>query len=84
VPAPTSTIAEALAPLREMLSADGYELNLRAEGRDLLIAQIIAGPEACAECLVPREMMRTYFESALRAALGVDPPEVRLIYPTDA
>ena len=76
-------IADALASLGEMLAADGYELDLREESADVLIAEIKAGPDACADCLVPQEMMRGYFASALRSALDM-PPEVQLIYPADA
>jgi hypothetical protein len=76
-------IAEALASLGTMLEADGYELELREEGSDRLIAVIKAGPDACAECLVPKDMMRGYFDSALRKALAA-PPQVELIYPADA
>ena len=76
-------IADALASLREMLAADGYDLDLHDDGADILVAEIKAGPDACADCLVPKEMMRGYFDSALRSALDM-PPEVRLIYPSDA
>ncbi len=75
-------ITEALASLGSMLEADGYELELREEGADLLVAEIKAGPDACAECLVPKDMMRGYFDSALRKALDA-PPDVELIYPAD-
>lgn len=75
-------IVDALASLGEMLAADGYALDLREEGADVLVAEIKAGPDACADCLVPKEMMRGYLDSALRAAVDI-PPEVRLIYPAD-
>ena len=76
-------ITEALASLGTMLEADGYRLELHEEGAGLLIAHIRAGPDACADCLVPKDMMRGYFDSALRKALDA-PPEVELIYPADA
>ena len=41
-----------------------------------------AGPEACPECLVPKEIMQAHFESALRASL-IDLPQIKLIYPAD-
>ena len=59
-------ITDALASLGAMLEADGYELKLREEGTGLLVAEIKAGPDACADCLVPKDMMRGYFDSALR------------------
>jgi hypothetical protein len=80
--AASPAIAQALASLGAMLEADGYELALREEGADLLVAEIRAGPDACAECLVPKDMMRGYFDSALRKALDA-PPAVELIYPAD-
>lgn len=75
-------ITEALASLGAMLAADGYELELREGGSALLVAEIKAGPDACADCLVPKDMMRGYFDRALRKALDA-PPDVELIYPAD-
>jgi len=83
-PAPSPAIADALAPVRSMLAADGYEVELSEEGEDLLVVQIKAGPNACADCLVPKPMMRSYFEAALSALADTKPREIRLIYPADA
>jgi len=80
--AASPAITAALASLGTMLEADGYELELREEGAGLLVAQIKAGPDACEDCLVPKDMMRGYFDSALRKALDA-PPDVELIYPAD-
>jgi hypothetical protein len=77
-----AAVPEALASVRTMLAADGYELDVH-EDRGGLVAKIKAGPTACAECLVPKDIMRTYFESALRASVGIDHPDVRLVYPGD-
>jgi len=76
-------IETALTSLRTMLSADGYELELRDEGASTLVAEIKAGPDACADCLVPKDMMRLYFDKALQS-LGAEKPDVQLIYPADA
>lgn len=81
---PSPLIEAALASLRTMLAADGYAVELREEGPAVLVAEIKAGPEACADCLVPKAMMRGYFDAALRAGIEGAPPEVRLIYPGDA
>ena len=81
--ASASAIDDALAPLRAMLAADDYLVELREEGAGVLIAEIRAGPDACADCLVPKPMMRGYFDKALREKLELDAPEVRLIYPAD-
>ena len=82
MPAATD-VEEALTSLRTMLSADGYDLELRTNRSDLLVAEIKAGPDACAECLVPKDMMRVYFDSALRKSLGPDIPDIELVYPGD-
>ncbi len=66
-----------------MLSADGYQLDLTDEGDEAILASITAGPDACADCLVPKEMMKIYFDSALREALGDEAPDVSLAYPAD-
>jgi hypothetical protein len=66
-----------------MLLADGYALEIRQESREILVAEIKALPDACSDCLVPKEIMLAHFESALRTALAIDPPEIRLIYPAD-
>jgi hypothetical protein len=76
-------IARALASQRAMLEADGYELVLGEEGPGVVIARIRAGPDACADCLVPKDLMRAYFDKALRDILDFGVPEIRLIYPGD-
>jgi hypothetical protein len=82
-PGPCSALVNALAPLRSMLAADGYELELREERARVLIAEIKAGPKACADCLVPKPMMQGYIEEALRSSRVTTPAEIRLIYPSD-
>jgi hypothetical protein len=77
-------VTRALSSLGEMLAADGYALELNEEMGEVLVAEIRAGPEACADCLVPRDMMRAYVEAALRDGLGREPPTVRLVYPSEA
>ena len=78
----TDSFDEALASLRVMLEADGYDLTLRetAEG---LIAEIRAGADACADCLVQKDLMRIYLENALRPALGPGLPPIAIHYPAD-
>jgi hypothetical protein len=78
---PPPYIAEALLSLRGMLEADGYYLELSEAGAATLVARIEAGPDACADCLVPKDMMRRYFEEALRPVCELGMPEIRLVYP---
>jgi hypothetical protein len=72
----SAAIEEALASQRAMLAADGYVLTL-TQDREAVVGTISAGPEACADCLVPKTLMLAYFEKAL----GPSCPEIRLVYP---
>jgi hypothetical protein len=70
---------ERLQALRDSLAVDGYRLDLRErDGR--IGAVITAGPETCADCLVPKDIMR----AILGQALGVDGQTIDLSYPTEA
>lgn len=80
---PPPFITEALSSLSAMLETDGYGLELREAGPSTLVARIEAGPDACADCLVPKDMMRRYFEDALRPVCETGLPEIRLLYPGD-
>jgi hypothetical protein len=76
-------IVAALAPLRTMLAADGYELSL-CEGTGKSIKAVITPQaQACAGCLVPKAMMQEYFDAALRSASLTTHPIITLVYPTD-
>ncbi|HKF77711.1 MAG TPA: hypothetical protein VKF59_16345 [Candidatus Dormibacteraeota bacterium] len=68
--------SEGLQALRASLEADGYRLDVREEG-DRLGAWVSAGPDACAECLVPRPV----FLAMLEHALGVPGRSIDLRYP---
>jgi hypothetical protein len=80
---PSAAVVDALASLRAMLATDGYRVELSEEGPGLLLAEIKAGEEACPDCLVPKDIMRRHFDAALREAIPVDAPQVRLVYPAD-
>jgi len=58
------------------LAADGYHLQI-AETGDRVRVTITAGPEACADCLVPENLMR----GILGQALGVPQDSIDLTYP---
>jgi hypothetical protein len=80
---PPTHITKALTSLTSMLDADGYRLSVSEEGAATLVARIEAGPDACEDCLVPKEMMRRYFEDALRPVCELGLPDIRLFYPGD-
>ena len=70
---------ERAAALRSALAADGYGMDIRAAA-DRVRVVITATGQACAGCLVPKDMMR----GMLAAALGVAPGAIDLTYPGDA
>lgn len=72
----------ALASLGRMLDADGYDLEVRvAEGKVAL--RIAAGADACADCLVPKDLLASMVVEHLRgASIDAVPADVALQYPT--
>ena len=56
----------ALQGLRDLLGADGYRLDYAVQSGRELVVSVLAGPDACAECLAPRRLM----EGILTDALG--------------
>lgn len=60
-----STLDEALGKFREMLASDGYDLSFELTDRDKVVVQIEAGPDACADCLVPLPIMESIMSDAL-------------------
>lgn len=67
-----------LEEFRKSLAVDGYELNAHVTGSSAAV-RIVAGPDACDDCLVPKEIMR----EMLAPALGVTADAIDLSYPTD-
>ena len=70
--------AERTVALRSTLAADGYEMEM-AEAGDRVRVRIIATDQACADCLVPKDLMR----AILGETLGVPPESIDLTYPLD-
>lgn len=67
-----------LDEFRKSLATDGYELNVDVNA-DSASVSIIAGPDACDDCLVSKEMMR----AMLAPVLGVAEDDIDLSYPGD-
>ena len=70
--------SERTAALASTLEADGYHLAIE-ELDSRLAVTITAGPDACEDCLVPKDLMR----SILSDTLGVPPDAIDLTYPTE-
>ncbi len=70
----------ALQGFRDMLASDGYELRWSLSSPDRVVVQILAGPDACADCLVPWPLM----EAIMSDALGPTPYALdRIVLPAD-
>ena len=74
-------VEEALSDVRRALVADGYELAVQDLPGGTLRIQIEAGPQACAECLVPKEVMLEILRASLDGLFHVGTLE--LLYPGD-
>ena len=68
----------ALSGLRSTLEADDYRMSISESGGTVEVT-ITAGADACADCLVPKPIMR----NILHAALGVPEDAIVLVYPAD-
>jgi hypothetical protein len=55
----------ALGKFRDMLASDGYGLSWSLTEHDKVVVQIEAGPDACADCLVPLPIMEAIMSDAL-------------------
>jgi hypothetical protein len=61
----TAVVDAALQPMRDTLAVDGYELEWSLEDQNQIGIQVFAASTACADCLVPPEMMRAIIDDAL-------------------
>ncbi len=55
----------ALQGFRDVLAADGYDLQWSLTGPDRVVVEIRAGADACADCLVPLPVMEAIMSDAL-------------------
>jgi hypothetical protein len=78
-----SDFARLLGPVAAGLRADGYLLDASIEANQLYV-RVAATPQACEECLVPKEVLGGIVESTLRKQ-GVETGsiEILILYPPD-
>jgi hypothetical protein len=70
--------SERTVALAQTLEADGYHMDI--DGDDSRVSVVItAGPDACEDCLVPKDLMRVILSSAL----GVSGEVIEIKYPAD-
>jgi molybdopterin/thiamine biosynthesis adenylyltransferase len=70
--------AERAVALSSALEADGYHMAIEELDSKLSVV-ITAGPDACEDCLVPKDLMR----GMLSSELGVDSSIIDITYPVD-
>jgi hypothetical protein len=63
--------------LQSTLAADGYRMEIAEDGGRVQVT-IIATEDACADCLVPKDLMR----GILAQQLGVPGDTIDLTYPS--
>ncbi|OPC84063.1 hypothetical protein B4N89_26830 [Embleya scabrispora] len=76
-------VSQALAPLAQTLAADDYQLNCARSAPHHVLVTVTAGPAACADCLVPKELIERMALQRLRALGPSAPWAVEVRYPTD-
>ena len=67
-----------LEKIRQSLRADDYRLEVMVHSGRARVT-IAAGPSACQDCLVSKDLMR----SMLAPVLGVSPDLIELAYPAE-
>ena len=70
--------SERTAALASTLEADGYHLAIE-ELDSRLAVTITAGPDACEDCLVPKDV----FRGIAAHQLGIDGDLIDITYPVD-
>lgn len=70
---------ERIKPLADSLATDGYAMDVTEAGSRIAVV-ITASPDACEDCLVPKDFMR----GILANALGADGAAIDITYPKDA
>jgi hypothetical protein len=73
---------EALQGMSAGLAADGYTLDARWADDGRVRITVDATPDACADCLVPRDVMRSIAATMLgNAGVNVSADDVDVTYP---
>jgi hypothetical protein len=60
-------LRDALQQLRDVLAGDGYDLDWALNARNEVTVKVFAGPDACADCLVPQPIMAAILSDALNS-----------------
>ena len=71
-----------LKPFSSGLAADGYALEVSRTDSVGLVVEIVAGPDAREECLIPKEMFAGMLSSRLSSE-GMEFSDLTPVYPAD-
>ena len=63
-----SNLTDELEPLAESLRADGADLRLEGVVDGTVQIRLVLGPDACEECILPKEHLETVLMAALHKA----------------
>jgi hypothetical protein len=74
-----SAVDAAISETRKGLEASGFSVACVGRG-DILTVSILAGPDACAECLVPKAVLESIIGGEL-AGQGIEVRSVEVVYP---
>jgi hypothetical protein len=72
-------LLDALQPAVEILESDGFGLEVGESGGAARV-QIVAGADACHDCLIPRDVMLMMLQQMVADA-GLPPTDIDLVYP---
>jgi hypothetical protein len=75
-------IAASLDDVRKSLEASGFNLEVEEPETSRLTVTVRPGPDACAECLVPKSMFKRIILDNLGSA-ELSPSSVVVRYPAD-
>lgn len=76
-------LEEALSGVQQILEADGYALDFE-EASGMLSLTVRATFDACADCLVPKEVfMSIVMGRLIKSGIVIDPIDIELNYPTN-
>jgi hypothetical protein len=70
--------AQRLQDISAMLAADGYDLAVEEVGHRVTLT-VSPGPDACEDCLVPKDV----FRGIAAHQLGIDGDLIDIAYPAD-
>ena len=70
--------SQRMADIATMLAADGYNLAVAEDGQRVALT-VSPGPDACEDCLVPKDV----FRGIAANQLGIEGDLIDITYPVD-